>query len=551
MNSFSVLFKQECKEYFPFFRKNEKKDIVGNGLSFAIILILAVGIIFLFLSVVSTYITVELNRVEAPYERASELLNAMYVIISILLVVFGLEKIRKVVNDQKDKAILLRLPIKSSTIFLVKFIISYLLLLVMGIILILPTNIIFYVVLKPSWTFFLGTLITILFLPSISFFIAILLVVPYTLVLNFFNDKKILTLISYVLLIGIGFYAYSLLLNVFRTLLETGSIKYLFNESFVVTLQNILKYTYPVNIFTSITMGNNLLTSWLIFLALIIVVLVSSFFLSRVMFYHTLYRNELTKEKIKKTNINPKKPFVAILKKEFILTWRNNAYLFSYFAIAIAMPLIIYCCFTLFKQLLYNSLGLTLDFELALFLTLIFVVLTNTYCATNITRDGIAFLKTKTFPYSVKKILLSKVVFCFIVSSISILASTIMLGIIGDIGILNLFVILILAIFFSTSQILLGTRFDLNNAKLILSQYEIDRESSKTIAKLVFIGLVMSLFIGIGLIGGKLLLSVVLSEIVTNVIVYMYIFILTLGFFIVSYIYYIHNVEEQYLNLVC
>ena len=67
----------------------------------------------------------------------------------------------------------------------------------------------------------------------------------------------------------------------------------------------------------------------------------------------------------------------------------------------------------------------------------------------------------------------------------------------------------------------------------------------------MFIGLVMSLFIGIGLIGGKLLLSVVLSDIVTNVIVYMYIFILTLGFFIVSYIYYIHNVEEQYLNLVC
>ena len=71
MQNFFILFKHEFKEYFPGLRKgSNRRDLVGNGLSLLIILILTVAVIFLFLSVVKTYLSVELNRVSAPTQRA-------------------------------------------------------------------------------------------------------------------------------------------------------------------------------------------------------------------------------------------------------------------------------------------------------------------------------------------------------------------------------------------------------------------------------------------------------------------------------------------------
>ncbi len=551
MQNFFILFKHEFKEYFPGLRKgSNRRDLVGNGLSLLIILILTVAVIFLFLSVVKTYLSVELNRVSAPTQRALELLNVLYVIITILLTFFSLEKLRKIITEQKDKYILLRLPVKSSTIFIVKFMICYLLILLMGLILILPVNIIIFMVLQPSWRFFLGTILSIFFLPSIPFFLATILVVPYIKILDFFNHRRILTLLFYITIIGLGFYTYSFILNILRKLLETGSIKYLFNEDFVLFLQNVIKFAYPINIFASITMGNNLLISWLVLIVTIIVVVAITYFLSKIMFYHTLYKNSAQDEKIRKRSIHEHSPLVSLLKKEFILTWRNNSNLFSYFAIALAMPLIVYCCFTLFQALLYNGLGLRLNFELGLLLTLIFIVLTNTYCSTNISRDGNAFLKTKAFPYKANKILFSKVLFCLIVSSISVIATTIMLGIVGNISILNVLVMLFLGILFSTAQILFATKLDLINAKLVLGQYETEVETSKTIAKLVFVGLVISLVLGIGLMAIKILLPSLMDNVLANTIAYLYVFIISIAYFVFAFFFYNYKLEEKYMNLV-
>ena len=117
--------------------------------------------------------------------------------------------------------------------------------------------------------------------------------------------------------------------------------------------------------------------------------------------------------------------------KEFICVFRDKKHLFSYFSIATAMPVMVYCCYTLFESLISNAIGLNVDFSLALLVLLIFSILTNTFCATNITRDGLVALKAKMFPVKASTQLLAKVLFCAIVSCAAVVASVIALIVAG------------------------------------------------------------------------------------------------------------------------
>lgn len=550
MNDFLILTKQEFKNSFNLHRKGEKHDFIGSLLALLIVLIVAAAFIFLALNLVKTYLQVKIDNVYDPKLRATELINVFYFFTTIILVIFSLEKLRKMIANHDDKVILLRLPVKSQTIFFSKFFVIYVLTIIMGIILVIPTNIIFSIAFKQGAYYLFSSLVVIFLLPVFTIFIASILIVPYIKIVNFFKNKNLLTLIFYILAISVGFIVYSILLDILKNLLETGNIKYIFNANFVNFLGEFLKYAYPSNLLARIMFSTSLLSSFLTIGIGTVVILIIAYFITRRLFYHTLYKNEVVNDKIIRKKVKPLNPFISLVKKEFKLVFRTNEQSFSYFAIALSMPLVIYCCFFLFRELIYNSIGLRIDFELSLFVLLIFIVLTNTFCATNITRDGKSFLKSKTFPISAKYIIYSKVVFCAIVSSIAVVVSVITLNVISDINALDTIILLVSGLLFSISQILLGTRMDLNNAKLSLSKYEIDNETSKTVAKLVFVGLVVAVFIGVFAIGGTLLLPSVAKNIPYVLIIRLSVLGFVILFSVVSYLYFRKNIEKRYYNLV-
>lgn len=185
------------------------------------------------------------------------------------------------------------------------------------------------------------------------------------------------------------------------------------------------------------------------------------------------------------------------MKKEFICIFREPKNLFSYFAIAASMPVMVYCCYTLFESLITNTIGMQVNFPLATLIVLIFSILTNTFCSTNITRDGAAALKVKMFPVKASTILLAKVLLCGIVSSLSIIISLVVLAIATTLNPGDAVVCAIIAIAFSTAQIFIATRMDLNGAKLTSSLVEMQSASNRTIAKVVTLGIVLALVAGI------------------------------------------------------
>ena len=161
------------------------------------------------------------------------------------------------------------------------------------------------------------------------------------------------------------------------------------------------------------------------------------------------------------------------------------------------MPLMVYCCYTLFESLIYNMLGMRVDFPLALTVVLLFTILTNTFSANNVTREGAAAMKVKVFPVKASTIMLSKVLLCATVSSLSVIVSVITLAAFSSLGFLDALYIALVAIAFSTAEIFIATRMDLNGARLSSTLAEMKSASNRTIAKVVTLGIVLALFAGI------------------------------------------------------
>lgn len=549
MSSFLTLLKYELKMQFSF-KKKKNFDFVGQISSFLISLFIIAIFVFLISQVVINYMDVEINKIPAPLERGLEMLNLFYTLIIVALSGLGVEKMRKVLSQKTDKAIFLRLPVNPQTIFLSKLVGLLITNYITALLLVLPVNLIFFIALFEhiTWTYWVATLFVCIFLPMVPFLIASLLIIPYIKLIDFVKDKYVIVFLSLtVALIG-AFLVYSELLEVIQKLLETGGIKFLFNEQFIVTLQKILTFSYPANSFAKVMVGSDLLVSIAIILVVTAINVIVTYFITKNLFYLTLYKNESRQSKNKKTaKFKASSPIASFIKKEFIMIFREPAHVFNYFAIASAMPVMVYSCYTMFHSLLVNTLGLTINFPLALLVILIFSVLINTFCATNISRDGLAILKTKAMPISATKIVLAKVIFCSVVSSIAVLVSSLLLGIITDLSILSAILCALLGIIFSVSQILIATKMDLNHARVSLSPDEVEKESSKTVAKVVSLGLVVSLLIGLATVIFAIFAK---DSMFATAIIYVFPIVMNIIYFVCSFFYCKFKLEKKFNDLV-
>ena len=266
MSGFLTLLKYELKMQFTF-KKKKNFDFVGQITSLLISLFIIAIFVFLITQVVTNYVDVRIDKVFQPDVRALELLNIFYTLIIIAMSALGVEKMRKVLCQKTDKAIFLRLPINPQTIFMSKLSVLLITSYVTSLALIIPVNIIFFIALKNSMAitllmslgYWLRTLVICVFLPLVPFLVSSLLIIPYIKIIDFIKNKYVVVFILLTAALIGSFLIYSELLEIIQTLLETGNIKFLFNEKFIVTVQKILNISYPANSLASITLGQDLL----------------------------------------------------------------------------------------------------------------------------------------------------------------------------------------------------------------------------------------------------------------------------------------------------
>lgn len=495
MKTFLTLFKFERRSLFPSFSLKKKPDIIGGLLSLSVSALVVALFLYMISTVAEHYVILELNKVSDPISRSAELLTILYLITIAAVAILCLEKMRNTLTSKVGKDIFLRLPVSSKTMFFSKLSALMLWNYITSICFIVPINAIFYMTLKPGVEFFIDTALVVLFLPTISFFIATILLLPYIGIINFLSRHYFITLIVLSGMLVGAFFAYSEFLDVVRTMFETGSIQFLFNARFINFLQKMQEFAYPANLLADLALGEKNALIFGVLMGAAVISFVTALLVTNSLYTITLYKTRAGKTRSGRRHVRRRRPLFALMRKEFITVFRNPKNLFAYFSIALAMPFMIYCCYTLFETLLNNAIGGLFDFELSLTLVvlLVFGTLTNTFCSTNISRDGKAALKAKIFPMKGSTILLSKVLFCNLISSLSVIATGAFLWFKAGISLKNAIIAVCVGLVFSLSQILIATRMDLNHARVAASPAETEKASNRTIAKTITAGLLLAI----------------------------------------------------------
>jgi len=496
MNHFKTLFKYEVKKQFPMFNKSNNKNIVGTIFSLLLTVAIATATVY-FLSVL-TKNYVNIGSGVYKVDRAYRFATIFYLFSIVLMTILCVEKMRKSFVDKSDKNVFLRMPIKQNVLFLTRLLVLLLTTLITSALLVFPISIVINNAVKMGGMFWFNTTINFLLLPTISLLIASLILLPYIKILDFLKNKFWLTFIVLSVLLVSLFAFYAVFLNVVQQYLQTGMIKFFFNEEFSNVLKRIAKYSYPANCFAGILMGKNTLYSYIILISGAFIGAVVTVALTQIMYKHTLYRNESKTLAYKRKGIYvANKPLLALVKKEFIMVFRQPEMMFSFFVIAISMPFMVYACYSLFETLILNMLGISVELGLALTIVLIFSVLTNTFCSTNITREGASLIKQKALPIKAEKLIGAKILLCSIVSVTAVLISVALLVVFAGVSLSNSLIIFILGALFSVAQILIATKMDLSHYKHSNSKTQNEHQASKTIAIIVLLGLAVATVVGV------------------------------------------------------
>ncbi len=550
-SNFLTLCEYEFRKIFGFGgTKKKKRDFISSFLNIVITIGIAVAFVFFLSIIASNYAEVKINKVSDPLARTAEFMNFIYTAIVIILTVVSLERMRKVFAKTPEAQVFLRLPVTPVALFMSKMLVIVVETYVVALMLMAPSCFVISQMINTGATFWIRSGITYLVLPIIPIFISSALIMPYMKIVDFLMHKYLLLFAVVTSALVGAFIVYSQLLLVVQSLLETGSVRFLFNEQFINFMQTLRRITYPANILTDINLGMNVGISLGIIVAAAAVLLIVVFLVVKSMFYSTLYKDD----KRRKGNSNGSgfsRAGVgsALIRKEFINVSRTPEYMFSYFAIAAAMPIMVYSCYTLFYSLIENALGLKIDFSLALLIVLVFGVLTNTFCATNVSRDGISALSTKTYPVSPSRIMGAKVVFCMIVSSLSVVLSAALLVVLTPLGWMNGLIVAVFGVMFSAAQIFIATRLDLNNAHVASGPLETERTAEKTTTKVVFVGLVFAMIVGVS----SLVVSIFSGAAAGAQgldMSYIIPFAITVVYLLLSVMYYSINIEKSFYNLV-
>ncbi len=503
--TFSVLFKYELKKLFPKKRAGGRGDIFGRILSSLITLTVAAAFVFLLYTVAKGYMEIKINKQSDPLARGLELLNFCYAAILVATSFMGLEKMRRRFARTDDRAVLLRLPVKPATLYLSKMTVLLLESYAASFLLILPVDLVIGLLVGGGVRFAFLSLLVFVLMPPTALLVSALLLWPYMKAVELIGRCYPLTFLLFSGLLVGAFWLYSRLLSVVQQLLETGSIRFLFNAEFLSFMQKLQKYAYPANLFSKTVLGKEPLIPILILLGGVAFSTLAVYFVTRGLFYATLYKNETRHLGRGSYRYRRLSPDLSLIKKEFLTVFRTPSYTFSYFSIAAAMPVMIYCCYTLFETLVKNAIGLSPTFALSLFIVLVFGVLTNTFCATNVSRDGLSALTAKTLPLKSSRILFSKVLFSAMVSTLSVIISTVILVVTTALTPLDGLAVGLIGIAFTLSQILLATRMDLDGAVLSAGEDAREQAAQKTMAKVIAIGLILATLAGLSAVAAAML----------------------------------------------
>lgn len=265
--------------------------------------------------------------------------------------------------------------------------------------------------------------------------------------------------------IGVGFWLYSKFLAILTDLLRTGEIRNAFDLVTINSIHEVCEKLYPGKFFADILITKNVGMNVGILLGISVFGLAASLLLIKVIYDRVIQKRleGTRKYKFKEHKFKARSVVGTLLYKEFVTVLRTPSYAFQYFATAVTLPFMVYVCVNLLRSLMSTLTFYNCDFELAMFVISTFGILTNTFCASNVSRDGGMYAMIKTMPIRCKDYMTAKLVFCGIVSVISSLACSVTLLIAEFLSPWQAVFAFLMGVILSVAEIAFATRKDMKN----------------------------------------------------------------------------------------
>ena len=493
-----ALLKKQCLEKIYRYRRG-RFDVPGFILSVTLLVAIVTLFVVFFGRFVGVYTGIRIDNELDVAQRVYELLTLVYSILIVFLTVGAVVQINRQIFEADDVRLFSAMPIDATSQYLSKLITIYISQFAVSTVAILAVNVTLATHVAQVWQFYLMTVIACFTLPLITIALASLFALPVHLVKRFFKNRFFLNFLFVTLVVGTMFYLYSIVLSAVEQMLNGNDLRYFFNENIMTAIAKTVAVLYPTRWIVDVMTARNVLVASLCITAFLIVCLTASLLIIRAILQRALQlrntgsvRFQMKAGKISDGNCT----FFALVKKDFLLIFRTPAYMFSYLSVAVLMPLMVYFCMTVGKSLVDRLVGLSVNTELALFLTLLFGALTNIFCATNVSRDGEMFYTVKAYPISYKTVFFSKIFLCLVVTAASQLISAVLLLATGNISWYAAIFLFFVGTAFGFVNICVATRHDFNHAHFSTEEDGEIKESGSVVSAIIMFGMVVSFLIG-------------------------------------------------------
>lgn len=522
-----------------------------NPLGFVLGVVLLVGIVVLFTvffgRFIDVYLAVKTNRQPDVATRTYELLTVVYSVIVLFMTVSAVSQINRQIFEADDVRLFSAMPVDAKALYLSKLIIIYGYQLLISVVAVLAVNITLCVKSPQSWSFALVTAILCFILPLLTIALASLIALPVQLVKRFLKQRFVLNFVFVTVVLGVMFWLYSIVLSAVKQMLLGDELKYFFDERVMTAIASAVQVLYPAAWLVDLLTSRNITVASVGIAATLAVCIALAMVIIRLILQRSLQQrnadtaNYLIKRGKMSASSNV---FASIVKKDFLLIFRTPSYMFSYLSVAVIMPLMVYFCMTVGTSMVENLVGLQVNVELALFLTLLFGALTNVFCATNVSRDGQMFYTVKAFPLSYKQVFFAKIFLSMAVAVLSQLVSAIVLAATGMVQWYSAIFIFAVGALFGFVNVCVATRYDFNHARFSTEEDGEIKESGNAVSTVIVTGMLASFAVGGIVVALRVLTE--LKHVASSWITYVVTGALAIGFAVAAHFYLTGKLGKKY-----
>ena len=369
-----------------------------------------------------------LKKINHYNQAPKAFLTVFLACVSIIMIVLGITRASKLFFNDKDTSQLINHPIGNDQIILSKLLILFIMHYASSLLLVYPLFVSYGLMMgKTVWFYYI-----VLFYPFFSFFfevgISLFLVYPYKLVRDYLKKHLVLEFISSVLMMVILVFIYSKILNVFMQLVTNNNLNIIFSTKNIEGILRLRQHLVPVNFLTDIFIYGFSNGFWsLICISLGIFILGTTI---SVLSYSKLRSIKFDEKKHKNKKVKVRNIEKALLRKEFLLLFKDSNYLFSFTGLLITQPILMYLVvgalnkiFNTGQFLYYTSMLPAFVPLLDVYIIILFTVIISSGANQYITMEEKTIKIIKTIPVSYRKQLAIKVFIPLLFSFISLAAS--------------------------------------------------------------------------------------------------------------------------------